>query len=141
MSWKVKKSGAMLETVIGVDELDSGVKRPIIRVITGIQGQTINADLSPQFEERWDNGEEHARSLVDKLDSKGNVITDKNTEDTGSGLQDVDNDELELPDGDVDPDDYNKDQLLQLANQANADVSDNDTKAEIASAINQAKEG
>lgn len=73
MGWKVKKDGATLDIVMGYEERE-GTKRALLRGVVGTTGMVINEPLEPSFEQRWEEGDEHARSLVDKLDDDGNVV-------------------------------------------------------------------
>lgn len=66
VQWKVIKSGAMLERLIGSNEVD-GVQYHTIRVETHMAGTVIDGDLNPSFVKRYDDGEEHARSLVERV--------------------------------------------------------------------------
>lgn len=72
--WKAKVDGAVLEIVIGEDTTGQGLPRLVTRGIVTQAGKLIDKPLSPQFVERWEAGEEHARSLVDKVDEDGKSI-------------------------------------------------------------------
>jgi hypothetical protein len=66
-AWQVKRDGAGIETVIGSRPSRIGGEEPVIRVVPGRAGQVITDALTNDFVKRWDAGEEHARSLVDRV--------------------------------------------------------------------------
>jgi hypothetical protein len=73
--WRVKQDGATLPVVMGFEQ---GAPPDRSRVLATqkvcVAGQVINEPLEEQFVQRWEDGEPHARSLVDRLDEDGNVI-------------------------------------------------------------------
>ncbi len=67
MAWEVIETGTVLEVVIG-ERTRQGQVIPVTKTAIFRQGALIEEELVPEFVARYDDGEEHARSLVRRVD-------------------------------------------------------------------------
>lgn len=75
MPWQAKIDGASLEVEFGVQSDADGRESPIRKVVVARAGQPLSGELAPHLVKRWEEGEEHIRSLVDRLDEDGNIVS------------------------------------------------------------------
>lgn len=68
MAWRVLKDGAMLEVITG-SAMDAA-SRDVIQTETRIypRGHVLVESLTPDLAERWENGDAHLRSAVERVE-------------------------------------------------------------------------
>lgn len=88
MRWRVKRSGVELERVVGREKIAAGSHHEVIRLVSSPEGAIIEGPLSEQFTKRYDDGEEFARSVVERLpDEEESAAAASADEDQGGGQE------------------------------------------------------
>lgn len=83
--WKAKES-VQLNKVLGTERLADGSERVMLRGVIVPKGGIVEGDLDPAFVKRYDDGEEYARSVVERLSDPADDLSDDDGELKGEEL-------------------------------------------------------